>query len=101
MAAVASIVRHEYGLPWRPCMERSAWTDERLDERMTAIDQRFDRGDEALGEIREELRGLRGDFGEEMRAMRSDLSRFEGRMTLVGFMLVGVLIAAVVALFVG
>ena len=40
-------------------MERTVWTDERLDDRFTSIDRRFD---EVIGELRElrtEVRELR------------------------------------------
>ncbi len=48
-------------------MERGRWTDERIDERMNAIDQTFER-------IFEEMRAMRTDLTAEMRAMRSDLT---------------------------
>ncbi|MGZ5335700.1 MAG: hypothetical protein ACXWZ6_09665 [Solirubrobacterales bacterium] len=40
-------------------MERSAWTDERLDDRFDHVEQRFDQVDRQLGELRMELRDLR------------------------------------------
>jgi hypothetical protein len=61
-------------------MERTLWTDERLDERMAAIDQTFER-------IFAELRDFRADF-----------NRFQDRMVQIGFALVGVLIAALTTL---
>jgi hypothetical protein len=54
-------------------MERTAWTDERLDD--------------SFGRLYEELRGLRSDF-----------SNFQDRMIQIGFGLVGVLIAGIVTL---
>ncbi len=70
-------------------MDRSAWTDERLDERMTAIDQTFDRLHDDLSGIRDEIRALRGDF-----------SALQDRLVQIGFGLVGVLMAALIALIV-
>jgi hypothetical protein len=70
-------------------MEHLAWTDERLDERMGAIDQTFDRLHDDLGGIRDEIVGLRGDF-----------SSLQDRLVQIGFGLVGVLIAAMAALIV-
>jgi hypothetical protein len=70
-------------------MDRIAWTDERLDERMSAIDQTFDRLHDDLGGIRDEIRGLRGDF-----------SSLQDRLVQIGFGLVGVLITALVALII-
>ena len=70
-------------------MERSAWTDERLDERMSAVDTTLDRLHDDLGGIRDELRGPRGDF-----------SSLQDRLVQIGFGLVSVLIAALVALII-
>jgi hypothetical protein len=63
-------------------MERTRWSDERLDERFAAIDQTFERIFDELRLIRQELVGLRSD------------------LTQIGFGLVGVLIAAMTALIV-
>ena len=68
-------------------MERIAWTDERLDERMAAIDNTFER--------------IFGEFDRvhaEIAALRGDLNRFQDRMVQVGFGLVTVLIAAIVTI---
>ncbi|MBK5218543.1 MAG: hypothetical protein JJE35_01970 [Thermoleophilia bacterium] len=40
-------------------MERTMWTDERLDERFNGIDRRFDHVDGDLREVRTDLRELR------------------------------------------
>ena len=61
-------------------MQRIAWTDERLDERMQAMELRFDRIDAELREIRVEL------------------ATFRHQMVQIGFGLVGVLIAALTTL---
>ena len=37
-------------------MERSVWTDSRLDDRFDQIDKRFDRVDQGLAELRTEMR---------------------------------------------
>ena len=66
-------------------MERLEWTDERLDERMTAIDDRFDR---LFGELREQREEMRAGFAD----VRSDLSAVQRQMTLiVGGFAVGLL----------
>lgn len=70
-------------------MKPGAWTDERVDEKMSSIDRTFDL-------LHSDLSGLR----EEMRGVRSDLSSFQDRLVQIGFGLVGVLIAAMVALIV-
>ncbi len=68
-------------------MARRAWTDERLDERMAAMDQTVDRIYGELEGIRQEIRGLRSDF-----------ASLQDRLVQIGFGLVGVLTAALVAL---
>lgn len=68
-------------------MTRIAWTDERLDERMSAMDQTADRIFQELSLIRHEISGLRSDF-----------SSFQDRMVQIGFALVAVLIAALVTI---
>jgi chaperonin cofactor prefoldin len=40
-------------------MERTVWSDERLDDRFESIDRRFDRLDSDLRDVRTELRDLR------------------------------------------
>jgi DNA anti-recombination protein RmuC len=65
-------------------MTRLAWTDERLDERMAAIDQTFDR-------IFEQLALIRGDIAR----LDDRLHQFQNHMVQVGFGLVAVLIAAI------
>jgi hypothetical protein len=40
-------------------MERTVWSDERLDDRFSGIDRRFDRVDSELQELRTEIRDLR------------------------------------------
>jgi len=79
-------------------MERGTWTDDRIDEKMTVIDNAF-------GMLRDELHGLREDnceqFGalrDEVRDLRGDFSSFQGRLVQIGFGMVGVLLAAMVAL---
>lgn len=69
------------------------WTDERIDEKMTAIDRTFDM-------LREELHGLREDNREQFARLRSDMSSLQDRLVQIGFGLVGVLLAALVALIV-
>ncbi len=70
-------------------MEPGAWTEERIDEKMTAIDNTFDMLHQDLGGLRDEMRG-----------MRSDLAQVQDRMIQIGFGLVGVLLAAMIALIV-
>jgi len=82
------------------CMERSTWTDERLDDMVARADSQFEllrgeigelRGDlrREIGELREEMRGSIGELREEMRgsigelhAVRRDM--FHGAIALFG-----------------
>ena len=49
-------------------MERSAWTDERLDDKMNAIDNAFDRSFAEMRTSRAELREEMAELRAEMRA---------------------------------
>ena len=71
------------------CMERSTWTDERLDDMVARADSQFEllrgeigelRGDlrREIGELREEMRGSIG----ELHAVRRDM--FHGAIALFG-----------------
>jgi hypothetical protein len=83
-------------------MERLRWIDERIDERMDAIDGRFDRHFEEIGVLREEMRAgfatLQAEIGgvrAEIASVRSDLAAFQRQVTLIvagfGVGLLGVL----------
>jgi hypothetical protein len=58
-------------------MERAQWTDEALDQRMSAIDATFERVFEELrverAEMRAEMRVERAEMRAEMRAERADM----------------------------
>lgn len=81
-------------------MKRSDWTDERLDEKMGAIDSTFEMLRDEMHGLRQEMRGLRSDFSSEMRDLRSDFTALQTTLVQIGFGLVGVLLAAMVALIV-
>jgi len=78
-------------------VERTAWTDERLDDLARRMDAGFDRVDADIRELRTEVREqgvqLRTELGGEIAALRVTLLRVGGAM-MAG--LVGV-IAAVLA----
>jgi hypothetical protein len=88
-------------------VERAAWTDERFDDRMSAIDTTFQR-------VFEEMRAERAEFSTEMRELRAEMragfAELRAEMIAIhrqvtqivaGFAiaLVGVLAALVVAAF--
>lgn len=70
-------------------MERTSWPDERIDERMNAIDTTFERLHTDLGGIRDEIRGL-----------RDDISASQRQIAQIGWALAGALIASMVALII-
>lgn len=99
-------------------MSPADWTDARIGEKMRSIDSTFDM-------LRDEIRGLREDnreqfaaiqqqfltsnqqFGalhaslhDDLRDLRGGFSALQGRLVQVGFGLVGVLLAAMIALIV-
>jgi hypothetical protein len=66
-------------------MGRLRWTDQRIDERMTAMDEKFERQFDELRALREEMRA---GFAE----LRADLSAFQRQVTfIVGGFAVGLL----------
>jgi hypothetical protein len=81
-------------------MERVKWTDDLIDERMAAIDDKFDRQLEELRALRSEMRSgfselraeMRTGFTEmraEMAAIRSDLWNFQRQaLTIVAGLLI-------------
>jgi hypothetical protein len=98
-------------------MERVRWTDERIDERMAAMDEKFDRlftetralraeMGEGFAEVRAEMRAGFGELRAEMRAgfaeQRGELVALQRQLTFIvaGFAvaLIGVLAAAVAQL---
>jgi hypothetical protein len=90
-------------------VERARWTDEQLDDRMTAIDTTFDRVFEELRAERVETRAERAELGAEMRALRSELrddmrginerlTRLDESLSQLGFRAAGILAAGLIAL---
>jgi hypothetical protein len=51
-------------------MERAKWTDDRIDERMAAIDEKFDRQLAELRALREEMRSGFSQLRAEMGTLR-------------------------------
>ena len=51
-------------------MERAKWTDDLIDERMAAIDEKFDRQFEETRALREEVRSGFSEVRAEMRALQ-------------------------------
>ena len=51
-------------------MERAKWTDDLIDERMAAIDEKFDRQFEETRALRGEVRSGFSELGAEMRALQ-------------------------------
>ena len=81
-------------------MKRSVWTDQRLDDKMGGIDSTFEMLRDEMQGLREEMRGLRTDVSSEIRDLRSDFNALQTTLVQIGFGLVGVLLAAMIALIV-
>ena len=100
-------------------MERAAWTDQRLDDRMSAIDTSFERVFEEMraeraerrsemraerAELRSEMRALRVELRAEMAALRSELTAeiraVDRRLSQLGFRAAGILATGLIALVV-
>jgi hypothetical protein len=77
---------------------RTAWTDERLDERMTSIDRTFELIQQDTRAIREEMHALRSELTSEMRLLRAEFTSLQGRLIQIGFAMVGVLLATLCSL---
>jgi hypothetical protein len=65
-------------------MERSVWTDERLNDRFDEIGRRFDRVDRDLAELRSEMREGFAASRADLEALRETMIRIGGGM-LIGF----------------
>jgi gas vesicle protein len=74
-------------------MERTAWTDERLDDLAQTLDTH-------VGQVRDEIHGLREDMREEFRHLRSDLAASQRQVALIGWTMVAALVGGVIALVV-
>ena len=83
-------------------MERARWTDERLDDRMSAIDTTFEH-------VFEEMRAERQEFRAEMRALSDRLEQridqvderlrqLDERLGRIGFRAAGILATGLIAL---
>src|SRR4051794_2771582 len=95
-------------------MGRGAWTEERLNEQgekvQTLAEEVAHIGpavEKLTGEVAElrktfadEGRSLRETFNADNRALRVELSAIQGRLTTIGFGLVGSVIAAAVAIII-
>ena len=62
-------------------MERTLWTDERIDDAMERIEKRFDRLERRMDRLADEMVALRRDMHNMMLAMMT------GFLTLAGMML--------------
>jgi hypothetical protein len=89
-------------------MERSAWTDERLDDFAASVTGelrllRTEMREEFRAmrtEMHEEFRAMRAEMHEEFRAMRAEMGSLQRQMTQIGWALVIALIGAVVTIVV-
>jgi hypothetical protein len=88
-------------------VERARWPDERLDDRMSAIDTSFERVFDEMraerGRLSAEIESLRAEMRAGFAEVRSDISALQRQMTQVcaGFAiaLLGVVAEGIVAAF--
>ena len=71
-------------------MERMVWTDERLDDAFARIEKNFDH-------VWEEFREMKSEMREGFRELRSNTSALQRQLTTIGWAIVSVLIAQLVA----
>ena len=74
-------------------MERSAWTDERLDDLAACFDR-------TVTLLHEDIRSLRDEMNQGFRELRGDMSALQRQLSQIGWGLVVALIGAIVALVV-
>jgi hypothetical protein len=74
-------------------IERSAWPDERIDDLAATLDTN-------IGQVRDEIQGLRQELREDFNALRAYLSAGQRQIAQIGWALAGTLIAAMVALII-
>jgi predicted nuclease with TOPRIM domain len=94
-------------------VERARWTDERLDDRMSAIDTSFERVFQELraervlmrsemgaerAELRTEMRATRAELNERLTRLDDRLTRLDDRLSQLGFRAAGILAAGLIAL---
>jgi hypothetical protein len=76
----------------RSTMERTRWTDERLDERMSAVDENSKRVFKELDTLRDEMRAGFAELHGEISGMRADLWAFQRQVIwIIGGLTVGLL----------
>ncbi|TMK63075.1 MAG: hypothetical protein E6G07_02035 [Actinobacteria bacterium] len=92
-------------------MERSAWTDERLNDLAATLDTSVKLVHDEIRALREdtrqELRGLREevredfrDLRQDIRDLRADFSAWQRQIAQIGWALAAALIGAVVAIII-
>jgi gas vesicle protein len=77
--------------------ERSAWTDERLDDLAATLETSIS---QTRDELRDEIHALRDEMQAGFTALRQDLSAVQRQIAHIGWALAGTLAAALVALIV-
>ena len=85
-------------------MERSAWTDERLDDLAAILDTNVRMLREEIAGLRADMHGefraLRGEMRQDFRDLRGDLSAWQRQIAQIGWALAIALIGTVVALII-
>ena len=74
-------------------MERTLWTDERMDDALTRIERHFERIDRNFERVDRNFERV----WDELREVRSEISASNRQLTQIGWALVGVLLAQLMA----
>jgi hypothetical protein len=81
-------------------MERSAWTDERLDDLAATLDTNVRLLREEVQGLREDMRREVGDLRVDFRELRADFSAWQRQIAQIGWAFAVALTGAIVALIV-
>ena len=71
-------------------MERTVWTDERLDDAITRIDRRFDQLEDRIDRSFDRV-------WDEFRELRREISSSNRQLAQIGWALVGILLVQLIA----
>ena len=82
-------------------MERSVWTDERVDDAIARIEKRFDRIDERFDRIDDRFDRIDDRFDrvdDRFDRMRGEIASSNRQFALIGWTLAGVVVAQLIAI---
>lgn len=81
-------------------MERSLWTDERIDDRMDRIDERFDQVDARFDRVDARLDRIETTMDAGFREIRGELAAINARMFNAAVAMIAAMLSIFVALLI-